>query len=274
MVAGLARIAFLTLDESDVPAFTIVDHRETRPEVEVWRYPKAGDPNPKVALGVVDAAGGARAASTSSRYASDELLIVRVGWTPDGKEVVFQVQNRMQTWLDLLAARSRRPARARLFRDTTAGLDRPDGRAVLARATASEFLWLSERDGLQHLYLYDARRQLIRRAHRGPVGGRRRARDRRGGSASASAATGRREGLAALPGGSTAAGPGGHRGARDAHGLVAPNFAHFVDTLLVATPPRAGRCAASTATRVRTLDESRSRARSRVRARAPGVPRR
>ena len=30
-----------------------------------------------------------------------DILIVRVGWNLDGTKVVFQVQNRIQTWLDL-----------------------------------------------------------------------------------------------------------------------------------------------------------------------------
>ena len=56
------RIACLILDETEVPQYTIPDHRKTRPEVEVWRYPKAGDPNPRAALAVLDVAGGAPSA--------------------------------------------------------------------------------------------------------------------------------------------------------------------------------------------------------------------
>ena len=40
------RIAYLQLDDSDVPGYTIVDHIPYYPEVEEWDYPKAGDPNP------------------------------------------------------------------------------------------------------------------------------------------------------------------------------------------------------------------------------------
>ena len=49
------RIAYLQLDDRDVPSFTVLDHIPYRPEVETWDYPKAGDANPVVRLGVVGA---------------------------------------------------------------------------------------------------------------------------------------------------------------------------------------------------------------------------
>ncbi len=51
-------IAYLRIDESPVPEFTVVDHIPYDQIVEVTAYPKAGDPNPVVKLGVVSAAGG------------------------------------------------------------------------------------------------------------------------------------------------------------------------------------------------------------------------
>ena len=41
-----------------MPEFTVVDHIPYHQNVEVTPYPKAGDPNPIVKLGVVNAAGG------------------------------------------------------------------------------------------------------------------------------------------------------------------------------------------------------------------------
>ena len=48
---------YLRLDDSNVPTYTVLDHIPYRPEVENWDYPKAGDPNPAVRLGVVRSAG-------------------------------------------------------------------------------------------------------------------------------------------------------------------------------------------------------------------------
>ena len=37
----------------------------------------------------------------TSKYGAAEPLIVNVDWTADGQDVVYQVQDREQTWLDL-----------------------------------------------------------------------------------------------------------------------------------------------------------------------------
>ena len=42
------RLAFLRLDEAQVPRYTIVDEIPQHPAVEVYPYPKAGDPNPSI----------------------------------------------------------------------------------------------------------------------------------------------------------------------------------------------------------------------------------
>jgi dipeptidyl-peptidase-4 len=54
-------LAFLQLDEQPVPEFTVVDHIPRRLAVETWDYPKPGDPNPGVKLGVVSVSGSAPA---------------------------------------------------------------------------------------------------------------------------------------------------------------------------------------------------------------------
>jgi dipeptidyl-peptidase-4 len=51
-------IIFLQLDENRVPTYPITDWLPTHPRVEQEKYPKAGDPNPSVRLGVVGSNGG------------------------------------------------------------------------------------------------------------------------------------------------------------------------------------------------------------------------
>ncbi len=74
-----SRLAFLQLDEAPVPEFTVVDHLPYRQDVETTDYPKAGDPNPTVKLGVVQAAGGNVQWVDTSKYGAAEHLIVNVG---------------------------------------------------------------------------------------------------------------------------------------------------------------------------------------------------
>ncbi len=160
------RIAFLILDESGVPEYTIPDHRQTRPEVEVWRYPKAGDPNPVAKLAIVDVAGGTHRLVDLERYETQEFLIVRVGWTPDSSEVLLQVQDRVQTWLDVVAADPASGTSRVLFRERTGVWVEPTT-APHWIADEPRLLWISERDGWRHLYVYDLKGELETRLTRG-----------------------------------------------------------------------------------------------------------
>ncbi|MEE8142358.1 MAG: DPP IV N-terminal domain-containing protein, partial [Planctomycetota bacterium] len=136
-------VAFLQLNQAGVPHFTIVDHIPYRAEVSTTRYPKAGDPNPKVRLGVVHARGGKRWVDLSDY--TEEILIVNVSWSPEGDQLLFQVQNRTQTWLDLNAADPDTGKVTRLVRETSPTWVNTFGEPRwLADGT---FLWFSERSG-------------------------------------------------------------------------------------------------------------------------------
>ncbi|MHC5063293.1 MAG: S9 family peptidase [Planctomycetota bacterium] len=167
-----AKVAFLRIDESKVKTFTVIDHvpedelaAERSVVNETTNYPKAGDPNPTVRLGVAMPDAKAVSWVDLDKYADEEFLIVRVGWTPDGSKLVFQVQNRIQTWLDLN------------FADPVTG----EMETVLHEKSESwvnvletprwlkdgGFLWQSERDGYQHIYRYGADGQLRNAVSRG-----------------------------------------------------------------------------------------------------------
>lgn len=150
-------VAFLALDQSNVPSFPIVDLIPMHPEVESLRYPKAGDPNPRARLGVGHTDGTVTWVDLSS-YPSD-VLIVRVGWTPDGSQVVLQLQDRVQTWLDLVVADPRTGSTRRWIRESTGTwTNRLDPPRWLEDGS---FLWASERTGYKHLYHYDESGELL-----------------------------------------------------------------------------------------------------------------
>ncbi|MDX1390264.1 MAG: DPP IV N-terminal domain-containing protein, partial [Acidobacteriota bacterium] len=72
------RLAFLRFDDTDVPRFTLVDDIPIDQEIEITAYPKPGDPNPIVALGVVPVDGGKVRWADLSAYDPEDLLIGRV----------------------------------------------------------------------------------------------------------------------------------------------------------------------------------------------------
>ena len=153
------RIAFLQLDERPVPEYTVVDNIPYRPTVEVTDYPKPGDPNPLVKLAVARFSGGAPLWVDLGAYADSEFLIVDVDWVPDATSVVYQVQDREQTWLDLNLAEASSGRSRRLFRETTEAWVNVNGSP--AWLDDGSFLWFSERTGFKHLYRYRADGTLI-----------------------------------------------------------------------------------------------------------------
>lgn len=151
------RIAYYRFDEREVPAHPLVDESPKVPQVNWQKYPKPGDPNPKVRVGVLDLATGR---TLWMETGGQDQYLARVGWTPDGGAVVIQSLARSQTRLDLLrcgATDGRCSTLASESWPTWVNLGDdlhllPDGR----------FLWGSERTGWRRLYLFGADGRLIR----------------------------------------------------------------------------------------------------------------
>lgn len=162
-----SRIALLKLDESPVPEFTVVDHLPNRGATEVTHYPKAGDPNPRAELGVVAADGGAIAWIDTSGYQTEEHLIVRVGWTPDSQYVVFQVQDREQTWMDINLGDPASGEVTRLFRESSPAFVDVDLSGQPVWLADGSFLFVSGRSGFHHVYHFNGDGSLRRQVTAG-----------------------------------------------------------------------------------------------------------
>jgi len=99
------RIAFLHTDETEVPVFTLNRFDEAdgiHGKLEITPYPKAGDPNPKVKMGIADIT------STSIVWVkTDENVDQYIAWpfwSPDGKKLAIQVLNRDQNDMKFILA--------------------------------------------------------------------------------------------------------------------------------------------------------------------------
>ncbi|HEX4614039.1 MAG TPA: S9 family peptidase, partial [Urbifossiella sp.] len=154
------KIAFLRFDDTPVRRFHLLDLQPNQGKLETYPYPKPGDPNPLVMIGVAGAAGGRPTFLDLTGYPPADTLVARVDWLPDGTGVYAYLQSRTQTWLDLVVWRAPGWAPEKLFRDTTgAWVDDPGELHFLADGS---FLYPSDRTGYRHLYHYDAAGKLIR----------------------------------------------------------------------------------------------------------------
>src|SRR5262249_26741859 len=142
-------LAFMRFDDTPVATFTVLDQIPTRQRVEKIPYPKAGDPNPIVKLGVVPVAGGDPVFADQANYSPGDSLIVRVGGLPASSRVFPSSQTRPQTWLDFCTMPAEGGALTRLFRETTkAWVEDLGGPVFLADGS---FVLESEASGWKHL---------------------------------------------------------------------------------------------------------------------------
>jgi dipeptidyl aminopeptidase/acylaminoacyl peptidase len=148
------QLAFLEFDDAGVPYHTVLNDSFSPRREEKTHYPRCGEPNPKVRVGVVPGTGGPVQWAPLTDYSADSFLISDVGWFPDSSAAYCYVQNRTQTWLDFVKFTPGEESASikRLFRDSTkAWIESP---GPVHWMSDGSFLWLSERDGWKHLYHY------------------------------------------------------------------------------------------------------------------------
>jgi dipeptidyl-peptidase-4 len=145
-------IAFMHMDETKVPTYPITDWMPTHPTVDNEKYPKVGDPNPVVKLGVVDAENGK---TRWLKLTDDEdTYIPRFGWVREGV-IWAEVLNRTQDKLDLYFVDAKSGKSRIVLSETTPGawIDF-EHLEVRFLKSSGRLLWPSWRDGNMHLYLY------------------------------------------------------------------------------------------------------------------------
>ena len=150
-------IVFLHMDETKVPTYPITDWMPTHPTVDQEKYPKVGDPNPVVKLGVVDAEKGKVRWISLNNDA--DTYVPRFGWVSEGV-IWAEVLNRTEDKLDLYFVDAKSGKSRIVLTETTPGAW-IDFEHVEVRFLKSKpmFLWPSWRDGNMHIYLYSFNQQ-------------------------------------------------------------------------------------------------------------------
>lgn len=173
-------IAYVQLDESATRDFVMADLREQYPVLVRFRYPKAGEANSEIHVGVVDVETGEnRFFDSGTWYAGGDSLeyISSLGWTPeiDGTSYVWFFRlNRDQNRVDVLYGDpADMSTRLILREENDSWIDVETSFGDLAGGTITyldddrHFVWLSERDGYRHLYLYENDGTFVRRLTHG-----------------------------------------------------------------------------------------------------------
>jgi dipeptidyl-peptidase-4 len=151
------RLAFMRFDDSPVPSFPIYRADGQHGELESQRYPKAGDPNPYVQLGVLTLADGKLQWMDFEPKA--DHYIAWPFWTPDSKALTVQWMNRGQDAIRLFNCDPVTGKKTQIFEEKQTSWVRffedlyyfKDGSGFLLRTDVS---------GWDHLYYYDNRGNL------------------------------------------------------------------------------------------------------------------
>jgi dipeptidyl-peptidase-4 len=147
------RLAYWRFDQSAVPAYPVVNETAGQyPLVSVLRYPKAGAPNSRVRVGVVDAAGGATrwlaAGPDSGQY------LARMEWVGTDSVAVVRMP-RSQDRLDVLMLSAATGAGRTVVTDRDSAYVDVEGDAVTWLPGGTHFLLRTDRSGWRGFQLHD-----------------------------------------------------------------------------------------------------------------------
>lgn len=157
-------IVYLQSDDSPVSISTFVNFRPQTQEVVRQRYPKAGQTNPKVRLGIVELF----SAKTTWIDCGEYEYLARFKWLPNSKEIAAQTLNRKQSEMKLMFAdRESGKSREILVEKQPAWINLGPSSSLYFLKDGKQFIWLSERDGYQHAYVYRIDGSLIQQLTRG-----------------------------------------------------------------------------------------------------------
>ena len=165
-------IAYWQTDERGVPIIQLTNYEGQHQEWMKVAYPKVGDHNPRVRIGVVNVNDG----KTVWLEGTDTIIdhyTPRIYWTSDPNTLAVLTLNRPQTHARLYFYDVRDGSRRMIMEERSdkwidifdffAGVQDylyfPEG--------LREFLWVSDRDGYQHIYRYDYTGKLLNQVTRG-----------------------------------------------------------------------------------------------------------
>jgi dipeptidyl aminopeptidase/acylaminoacyl peptidase len=158
-----AKLAAFKVDTRHVDSFPIVDWLDVTEEIEWWPITRAGRPLERTELHVVDVRSKT---AVHVPTGNDDHYLQTIDWTRDGSELLFLRMRRDYKTMDLMAANPNTGTARVVVSETQKTFVEGVQWRLLQPAwlpDGKRFVWSSERDGWNHLYLYHLDGTLIRR---------------------------------------------------------------------------------------------------------------
>lgn len=158
------KIAFLRFDDSPVPTFPLFSSKGDHGKLEIEHYPKAGDPNPYVKLGIASASGGIIVWADVEEKA-DHYVAFPI-WFADSSKLTFQWMNREQDNIKIYTVDLKTGKKKEIYDEKQSAWIDFFGNLHFFE-DGSGFLLQSDVDGWSHLYTYDLEGNLRKRLTEG-----------------------------------------------------------------------------------------------------------
>ena len=161
------RLAFYRMDQSMVIDYPQVDIFPRSATYEPDKYPMAGMTSHKVTVGVYDL----KTRKTVYLQAGDptDRYFTNIAWSPDNKTVYMFELNRRQNDCRLVSYDATTGARiAELYRETSDKYVEPMHPIQFLPWDDTKFILQSQKDGYNHLYLFDTSGKQLKQLTQGP----------------------------------------------------------------------------------------------------------
>ena len=156
------KIAFFRFDETNVKEWNMKMYNDLYPEEVRFKYPKAGEENSKVSIQVYHLEDNSIVdMSIENAYE----YISRINWTNDSKQLAIQTFNRHQSDLNIQLTDVFSGKGKVIFNEKNEKYVEVPTTEFLT--TKNQFIITSEKDGFNHLYLYDINGNLINQLTKG-----------------------------------------------------------------------------------------------------------
>ncbi|MEA3497068.1 MAG: DPP IV N-terminal domain-containing protein [Bacteroidota bacterium] len=157
------KIAFYKFDENNVKQWTMKFYGDLYPELYKFKYPKAGEDNSIVSIHVYDLK--SNTTKTMDVGKETDQYIPRIKWTHNSDELCITRLNRLQNKLELLIADVNSGKSKVIFTEENKYyIEITDNLTFL---DDNSFIWTSEKDGYNHIYLYDMKGKLVKQLTKG-----------------------------------------------------------------------------------------------------------
>ena len=144
------KIAYYRFDESNVKEWLMKMYGPLYPGEERFKYPKAGEDNSKVEMFFYDIA---TTKKVKANIGNNYEYISRINWTNDSKNLAIQSLNRQQNDLNIHLANAETGESKIIFNEKNETYVEVPTTEFLT--TKNQFIITSEKDGFNHIYLYD-----------------------------------------------------------------------------------------------------------------------